>query len=158
MNQIKMRALAKRYERAKSDEQNPVVRAAYGAFIGECAEQFGRLPVRVIFTESDPYQTSKEMFADIERGFLHVFTGGAVHPLMTKHENSVFRAVHDFFGHYQTRGNFKPAGEFAAWLNHSAMFSPLARRALDTETIAQVAVYFYGSKPKTFATQKAVLL
>lgn len=158
MNESKLKDLAKRYEAAKSDENNPAVRAAYRAFIGECFEQFKQIPALVIFTETDPYANSAEMFADIERGRLHVFTGGAPHPLMTKKENSVFRAVHDYFGHFLGRNNFSATGEVKAWERHSKMFSALARRAMDTETIGQVAVYYFGSKPKTYAEQKAVLL
>lgn len=158
LNETQMKALAAKYEAAQSNENDAETRRVYALFVKECEAQFSKIPCKVIFTESDPYQNSAEMFADVDAGRLHVYTGGEKHPLLTKRENSIFRAVHDYFGHYATRGNFKPAGEFKAWLNHSAMFTPDARRALDTETIAQVAVYFFGSNPGKFAVQKAVLL
>lgn len=158
VNVEEMRALAARYEAAKSNENDPETRRVYAQFVRECREQFAQIPVKVVFTADDPYTKSADMFADVERGTLRVYTKGEPHPLLTEWENAIFRAVHDYFGHYRTRGNFQPAGELAAWRAHSAMFSPTARRALDTETIAQVAVYFFGSKPKNYATQKAVLL
>lgn len=158
MNENEMREWAAKYETAKSNENDPETRAVYAQFVRECRAQFAQIPVRVIFTADDPYMKSADLFADIERGTMRVYTKGEKHPLLTEEENAIFRAVHDFFGHYQARGNFQPAGELAAWRAHSRMFSAVARRALNTETIAQVAVYFFGSKPKTFAQQKAVLL
>lgn len=158
LNENQMRELAARYEAAQSNENDPEVRAVYAQFVRECRAQFAQIPVRVEFTADDPYMKSADLFADIERGAMRVYTKGEKHPLLTEEENAIFRAVHDYFGHFKARGNFQPAGEFAAWVEHSKMFSAVARRALDTETIAQVAVYFFGSKPKTFATQKAVLL
>ncbi len=98
------------------------------------------------------------MFADVDGGTLRVFTGGEPHPLLTREENNIFRAVHDYFGHYVTRSGFGPKGETVAWLSHRAMFSIVARPALDVETIGQVAVYFAGSKPGSYAEQKAFLL
>jgi len=158
VNIEEMREWAAKYEAAKSNENDPATRAVYAQFVRECRAQFDQIPVRVVFTENDPYMKSADLFKDIEAGTMRVYTKGEKHPLMTEEENAIFRAVHDYFGHFQARGNFQPAGELAAWRAHSRMFSPVARRALDTETIAQVAVYFFGSKPKTFATQKAVLL
>lgn len=149
--------LAARYEAAKSNNDKET-RAAYARFLWECRAQLRQIPVKVIFTAADPYKLSKELFADIESGQMRVYTKGEKHPLISERANAIFRAVHDYFGHYQARGNFKPAGEYAAWVCHSRMFSPIARRALDTETIAQVAVYFFGSNPGKYATQKAVLL
>jgi hypothetical protein len=158
VNIEEMKAWAAKYEGAVSNENDAETRAVYALFVRECREQFARIPVKVIFTADDPYMKSADLFKDIEAGAMRVYTKGEKHPLLTEEENAIFRAVHDYFGHYQARGNFQPAGELAAWRAHSLMFTAQARRALNTETIAQVAVYFFGSKPKTFATQKAVLL
>lgn len=157
LNENTMRELAARYEAAESNETGEAVRAVYAQFVKECRQQFSEIPVKVIFTDSDPYTKSKDLFSDIDNGTMRVYTGGEKHPLLTIEENSVFRAVHDYFGHYAVRGNFKPEGEFKAWKQHSKMFSAVARLALNTETIAQVAVYFYGSNPGSYAKQKAVL-
>lgn len=150
--------LAKRYEGLTSCPDNPEVREAYRVFAAECAAQFERIPVKVVFTGDDPYKTSKEMFSDIDNGVMRVFTGGASHPLLSATENSVFRAVHDYFGHYLNRAGFNVDGEMRAYRAHRRMFTPCARRALKTETIGQVAVYFFGSKPKQYAEQKAMIL
>ena len=74
---------------------------------------------------------------------MKVYTKGEPHPLMSEQENGIFRAVHDYYGHYKTKGNFKPEGEFKAWKAHLKMFSKIARQVLNTETIFQVAVYFF---------------
>ena len=51
--------------------------------------------------------------------------------------NDVFRFVHDFFGHSERGNSFGPLGEENAWDVHSRMYSPLARRAMTTETRGQ---------------------
>ena len=45
-----------------------------------------------------------------------------------------FRAVHDYFGHIKDGNGFRAGGEENAWRSHAAMYSPLARRAMTTET------------------------
>ena len=51
--------------------------------------------------------------------------------------NDVFRAVHDFYGHVEEGVGFRADGEENAWQSHAAMYSPLARRAMTTETRGQ---------------------
>lgn len=51
--------------------------------------------------------------------------------------NDEFRAVHDYFGHGQRGFQFGPRGERNAYVEHSTMFSPQARKALTTETHGQ---------------------
>jgi hypothetical protein len=82
--------------------------------------------------------------------------------------NDVFRIVHDYFGHIKDGQGFRAEGEENAWQSHAAMFSPLARRALTTETRGQNSwVNFgpYAEKNKTasgadteYAPQKIGLL
>lgn len=155
MLSLSMAEVARVYEGAESSPLDPDVRRAYAALIKEVAAQFAALPVRVVFTADDPYAASADLFRATEGGTMRVFTGGSLHPLMTKEENARFRAVHDYYGHFLTRGGFGPLGETAAWRAHRAMFSAAARPALDTETIGQVAVYFFGSRPRQYAEQKA---
>jgi hypothetical protein len=52
--------------------------------------------------------------------------------------NDAFRIVHDVFGHLGA-GNpqFRAAGEERAFLEHSRMYSPLARKAMASETRGQ---------------------
>lgn len=53
--------------------------------------------------------------------------------------NDMFRAVHDFYGHGKEGVGFRADGEDNAYRQHSAMYSPQARRALATETRGQNA-------------------
>jgi hypothetical protein len=82
--------------------------------------------------------------------------------------NDVFRIVHDYFGHAKNGYGFRAAGEDNAWRAHAAMYSPLARRAMTTETRGQNSWLNhgpYGESNRTastldtvFAPQKVALL
>jgi hypothetical protein len=82
--------------------------------------------------------------------------------------NDIFRAVHDYFGHVANGVGFRADGEENAWREHAAMYSPLARRAMTTETRGQNSWVNYGPKgaqnrtassaETVFADQKAGLL
>ena len=58
--------------------------------------------------------------------------------------NDVFRFVHDIFGHAKSGYQFGPRGELNAYLAHSRMFTPAARRALASETLAQNSWVNFG--------------
>lgn len=62
-------------------------------------------------------------------------TGG--HPVFSNDDNDMFRGVHDLFGHMAVGRGIDHNGEEAAYSKHAAMFSPLARQALATETRGQ---------------------
>jgi hypothetical protein len=51
--------------------------------------------------------------------------------------NDIFRAVHDYFGHAKEGVGFRADGEENAWRSHAAMYSPLARMAMTSETRGQ---------------------
>jgi len=82
--------------------------------------------------------------------------------------NDIFRIVHDYFGHIKYGHGFRADGEENAWRAHSAMYSPLARKAMTSETRGQNSwVNFgpYGKQNKTasgadtqYAPQKTGLL
>lgn len=146
---------------------------AYRAFAEECAAQrrFAEERMGVCFVpwqreDTPPYATSQAMLDDLARTYrLAVFTGGAPHPVLSASENWTFRCVHDLFGHAATGLPFSPRGEFNAYLAHAALFSPLARRALATETLGQSAwVNFHPSHAhlppsrRPYAPQKADFL
>jgi hypothetical protein len=116
----------------------------YQAMRKEVSDQYdfltNRLGIKVQSVDHDPYQDVHHMMDDINnRKTLKVMgtqvTGG--HPFFTDHENDMFRAVHDFFGHAATGRSFDRHGEQAAYLAHSQMFTPHARPALTTETKGQ---------------------
>ena len=82
--------------------------------------------------------------------------------------NDMFRAIHDYFGHGKDGVGFRADGEENAWRSHAAMFSPLARLAMTTETRGQNSWLNYGPHGDTnrtasvddtvFADQKAGVL
>ena len=119
------------------------------------------------------------MFSDVEKHLhLYVFVGGSPHALLGYADptrlsiNVKFRAVHDLFGHAAEGYQFGARGEENAWLVHSQMFSPLAQKALTTETRGQNAWFNFGRhnynhdgnrlalapSQKPFAKQKIALL
>lgn len=58
--------------------------------------------------------------------------------------NDVFRIVHDMFGHAKEGVGFRADGEDNAWRSHAAMYSPLARAAMTSETRGQNSWVNYG--------------
>lgn len=58
--------------------------------------------------------------------------------------NDVFRIVHDYFGHYKEGLGFRADGEENAWRSHAAMYSPLARWAMTSETRGQNSWVNFG--------------
>ena len=94
------------------------------------------------------------MIDDLDRRQLRVFAtaaSGNPHPYLSDAEN-------DMFGHAAIGRGFDGHGEEAAWLKHSSMYSPPARRALTTETRGQNCAMIFHYQGERFAVQKAVLL
>ncbi|RZO82970.1 MAG: hypothetical protein EVA65_15620 [Oceanococcus sp.] len=69
------------------------------------------------------------------------FTDANGQPMLV---NDLFRVVHDYFGHVKEGVGFRAAGEENAWRAHSAMYSPLARKAMTSETRGQNSWVNYG--------------
>ena len=170
--------IAKYYDDAVSDPTNPEVIASYAKFKEEVNDQYRYLTeekkVKFEFVDEDPYigangkVDSKLALEDIEKNNrLLVFKTkpGQSHELMDDQFNNEFRAVHDYLGHAASGRSFAADGEEAAWISHSLLFSPLARRAMTTETRGQNSwVNQYGRDPVTgeytgkYAQPKAILL
>jgi hypothetical protein len=144
---------------------------AYEAFRQETARQFdyltrpvsaGGVGLVVQVSRVDPYTDADAMLRDIrDHGRLQVWATsecGNPHPFLTNTENDLFRAVHDAFGHGATGRGFDPGGEEAAWLKHSQMYTPLARRAVTTETRGQNSALVYYGDGRHFPRQKVCLL
>ena len=148
---------------AMPDEITAGARVAYAVFVQEVREQFAELRtrIRVDFTDEDPYEDFAELSRDVRtNGRLAIWKTqeDQGHPLMCRWDNNRFRAVHDFHGHYSTGRGFDRHGEEAAWFRHSQMFSPVARRAMTTETRGQSSAFIWVNGGKVFPPQKAVLL
>jgi hypothetical protein len=166
--------IADAYVKMVDDPTNPEVIAAYRKLADEVADQYNYmvndLGIKVEFVDFEPYLgaggkvDSKLMMQDVAEN-KHMFirrsdidadpATGRAHPLLTNEENDMFRTVHDFFGHAASGRGFGKDGEEAAWVAHSVMFSPEARRAMTTETRGQNSYY---NKFGEFAPQKAGLL
>jgi hypothetical protein len=144
--------------------------AAYAAFCRETLEQyhfligraeFGGLGVAVRIVDEDPYLDVESMVDDLRQRRLKVFASAAsgnAHPYLSDGENDLFRAVHDAFGHAASGRGFDRHGEEAAWVKHSTMYSPLAGRALTTETRGQNCARIFRYGGGDFPEQKAALL
>lgn len=162
------RRIVRAYTHLPVCSHSKATQQAYRALAGEVEQQYRWLTsagYTFTFTPNDPYPDSAAMCADLrENKHLKVYTGGDDHPYLSRQENEHFRAVHDCFGHAAEGYQFGPRGEENAWIHHSQMFSPLAQRALTTETRGQNSwVNFgpYASLPvreRPFARQKAALL
>lgn len=184
--------IAREYERAKHDPENPEVQAAYDALIRETLAQFQivkQLGLHIEFIkpgQPDPYpEGPKQVLEDLRKGHLWVFptdlgfgqSEAPNHPLLQPTDevvdgrvllaNDVFRIVHDVFGHGAEGVGFGPVGEENAFQAHVRMYTPLAARALTTETRGQNSWVNYGpygeanrANPREtiYAEQKATLL
>lgn len=162
-------AIAAWYAAAQS-ENTPAVRAAYRSFNAQCLAQLTALQIergqQVIWELQNPYATSAQLFEALDAGQpLRVLASrGRVHLGLSEAENNIFRAVHDYYGHYKGgRNGFGPVGEFRAYLAHAQMFSGDALLALATETLGQNSWVNYGPHAhlapslRPYAEQKAVL-
>ncbi|HTE57924.1 MAG TPA: hypothetical protein VK694_04215 [Verrucomicrobiae bacterium] len=141
---------------------DPAAFPAYSAFSTETAMQFyfltsapeeGGLGIEVKGSDSDPYHDADSRVPNIDwmmddlcnhRLRILVSKESEIH-LMDPVVNTMFRAVHEAFGHAAIGCGFDPDGEEAAWYAHSHLYSPLARRALTTETRGQQNALLYDS-------------
>lgn len=142
-------------------------RFAYREFAGQVREQFRQMveDVRVVFQDEDPYADYREMVADVSvSGTLKIYktSDDQAHPLLSRVENDMFRAVHDYYGHHGAGFgdpvSFSRHGEEAAWIRHSRMFSGLAQRAMTSETRGQNSAFIWVNGGREFPEQKAILL
>jgi hypothetical protein len=157
INPAQSRVIAAHY--AAMPSYNKAAEPAYRAMAEETGRQFdhmtsprskGGMGLSVGVSKEDPYGTHdgkysyehvmSEMSADVQgRNHVDVLsaasTGG--HPFFTNDQNEMFRAVHDVFGHLGSGRGIDFNGEEGAYQKHAAMYSPLARGALASETRGQ---------------------
>jgi hypothetical protein len=164
--------IAAAYENMKHDPLNPEVNKAYTALAEETKAQYKSLidagyKPRFHKPGVDPYLSSPyEAVIDVnENKSLSIYptregfgTDDAFdvtgNPLLEDSGfkidgepaliNDLFRFVHDVFGHSKAGVGFRAAGEENAFQSHAGMFSPLARKALATETRGQNSWLNYG--------------
>lgn len=188
--------IARAFEEMKDDPNDPDTKAAYAAMAKETMAQWQAIKktgLKVDFIDGpDPYAASPRLAIEDIRNNNHmsVFStedgfGSAIsdeqraaHPLLADSGetisgrpallNDIFRIVHDYFGHAKEGVGFRADGEENAWRSHASMYSPLARRAMTTETRGQNSWLNYGphgeanraarTADTVFAEQKVGLL
>lgn len=164
--------IADAFEAMPHAPNDPEVKAAYRALVDETAAQYQAMLDTGLVVEfidgPDPYGNPRNAILDVTRNnHLWVYPttegfGGSAsadvditgNPLLeptkfkisgrTALANDLFRAVHDYFGHIAEGVGFRADGEENTWRKHAAMFTPLARRALTTETRGQNSWVNYG--------------
>jgi len=167
----------------KHDPQNLEVAKAYRQMIKETQDQFEEILAAgytVVMNDNDAYASSGDMIDDLRNNkSLNIFSTEAGfgdtpitaeqrrdNPLLAKTKfkdangrallaNDLFRFVHDFFGHAKLGNSFGAKGEENAWNVHARMYSPLARRAMTTETRGQNSYFnFSGDNKKLEALRE----
>lgn len=168
---IRGKLIANAFEKMKHDPNNPEVKKAYDALAQETLDQYKKIketgftPIKMTPGMENPYRAgSKDLLKDIKennRMYYYPTEQGfgsnqviSESPMLQKSGeviggeevpvNDVFRIVHDYFGHGSEGHGFGPMGEENAWLKHSQMYSPEARKALTTETRGQNSWVNYG--------------
>lgn len=159
------REIADAYTAAVHSPVDPIVAKAYDRFKDETVAQFFGAKLQGIHFDvwtrpGQPYKSSRDMLRDLyQRGHLYIFLGGDVpadHPMAETFNyrldgvhrvnfNIIFRAVHDVFAHARGGHDFTARGEERAWVEHTQLYTPLARRAMTTETRGQNCWVNFGS-------------
>lgn len=171
--------IAEEFDKMQATPNDPQTKAAYKAMIDETLDQYKKILSKgyeVEINNSEPYDSSADMIKDLrDNKRMRIFSTEsgfgdeaitdeqrADNPLLQETEfkdanglpllaNDVFRFVHDFFGHAKFGNGFGAVGEENAWNIHARMYSPLARRAMTTETRGQNSwVNFSGVNDEAF--------
>jgi hypothetical protein len=172
VDEDRAKRIAAEFEALQHNPADPETAAAYRAMIDETLAQWQAIKatgLKVEFiTGEDPYAATPRLaiLDVIENNHLWVFPTDSGfgssdldvsgNPLLEKTgefidgrellANDVFRIVHDYFGHIKDGNGFRADGEENAWQSHAAMYSPLARRAMTTETRGQNSWVNFGPK------------
>jgi hypothetical protein len=179
LNEERAKEIGQAYDRMKHDPKDPEVKKAYNAMAKETIAQYEAILEEgyvVEINNQEPYANSADMIADLrDNKVMKIFSTEsgfgdtpitddqrAENPLLRDSGykdvnglpllvNDVFRFVHDFFGHAERGNSFGAKGEENAWDAHSRMYSPLARKAMTTETRGQNSwVNFSGVNDEAF--------
>lgn len=167
------------YIKMEDNYFDPEVKKAYDAMIDETLKQFDFIVDRgykVVINNEEPYKNSEDMITDLrDNKVMRIFStesGFGDNPITEDQRdsnpllkdsgrkdangvpllnNDLFRFVHDFFGHAELGNGFGAVGEENAWNVHARMYSPLARRAMTSETRGQNSyVNFSGVNEEAF--------
>lgn len=166
--------IADAYDQMEDTPNDPEVQKAYQKLADETLDQFNAITdkgytVELWEGEGEPYANSEEMIKDLkDNKHMYIFSteqgfgDNAITDEQRKQNklledskfkdkngkpllyNDLFRFVHDFFGHSERGNGFGPVGEENAWDVHARMYTPLARRAMTTETRGQNSWVNFG--------------
>ena len=163
--------IAAAYDAMPHAMNDPSVRRAYDALIGETLAQYqyvkkAGITIEIIAGDKDPYRASPRLaIIDVTRhNHLWVYptsTGfgdgddASEDNILLKPTtetiggiklcaNDVFRIVHDYFGHIKDGIGFRADGEENAWRSHAAMYSRLALGAITSELRGQNSWLNFG--------------
>jgi hypothetical protein len=183
---VRARMIAQAYEDMLDEPANPEVKAAYQALADETVAQYKAITDSGIVFEfmdmegaGDPYPLSpRQAIDDLRKNgrmFIYPTDEGfgsdndfdvSKNPLLAMSDvlisgrpamvNDLFRAVHDYFGHAKEGVGMRAGGEDNAWRMHMPMFTPLAQRALTTETRGQNSWVNYGPSAEANLTALTV--
>lgn len=179
INTNRAKVISNLFDKMESKDNSEETVRAYEAMAEETISQFEFIISKgyeVEINNEEPYSSSSDMISDLrenknmkifstESGFgdeaitdtqresdprlrKTQFTDKNGVPLLN---NDLFRFVHDFFGHAELGNGFGAIGEENAWNAHVRMYSPLAARAMTTETRGQNSwVNFSGVNDEAF--------
>lgn len=172
--------IADAFDKMEHNPNDPAVKASYDALKSDIKKQWDyatkKLGIKLEGSDEDPYKSYEDMEKDVkDNKTLKSFRGGnelkeghplyEVDPETGENYNTMFRAIHDLFGHVAQGHDFSEPGEESAWHAHMQMMEPAARPAMTTETRGQTS-WFFNREPVRlgeeaagkFADQKAGLL
>jgi predicted GNAT family acetyltransferase len=170
LDESRAKALAAEMDTHAHEPNNPAVKKAYDSLIADVKEQWNHaqkdLGIKFEGSEKDPYDSYEAVKKDVdENKRLKIFTGGnplpADHPLAAIDPktglsyNTMFRGVHDLYGHLAGNNDFSEAGEAGATNSHRQMMSKDSVPALLNETEGQVSQFFHGKDKGNFPPQNA---
>lgn len=174
--------IAAAFDSMKHEPQNPVVKRAYEQMIRETLAQYEQIMATGLTVEfidfaktGDPYGNPRNAILDVvnnnhmwvfstKDGFGSSDLDVSDNPLLAETPfeisgqpalaNDIFRVVHDYFGHIKDGVGFRADGEENAWRSHAAMYSPLARMAMTSETRGQNSWLNFGPYGEANRTAK----
>lgn len=112
--------------------------------------------MEVEFGPEDAYDGDYEsMIKAISGKKFKVYTGFNEHPIFTPEQNLKFRAVHDFYAHYQNKADFSMKGEVRAYNTHIKLAPPDTWPAIFTEVLGQASYFIVNGR---FPVQKIAVM
>lgn len=161
MDTQQIQAIAQWYDTAPLHD--PQADMAYASLAEECRYLATILRDRhrvrrVLTNRPDTYSSLRELTASIEDDKkIYTFNGGEPHPLWTRHDNTTFRFVHDYYGHYLGKCTFRSLdGELKAFASQAKRHNNISLPALAAEVVGQIC-WFY-THGRVYAPQKAVCM